>query len=145
MSAQKILYYGHWGVLADEISHIDGEKVRALKVAINGVDPDVISVHMPSMLPTQRIDCLLGGLFDRRGFRANEGVLPIGFIPNRYHFHPLLQEHLTCFKLGLCLMGEAIPHTDRIFFKFQHDAPIASPCLVQERRRRGHENASLSA
>ena len=24
-------------------------------------------------------------------------------------------------------MGEAIPHTDRIFFKFQHDAPTASP------------------
>ena len=41
------------GRLSDKVGHVDGEKVRAVKVLVDGVHIDMVGVHMPSLVPVK--------------------------------------------------------------------------------------------
>src|SRR5688572_14066937 len=79
---------------SNAVRHIDREKIRAIQETLNRLEADMIRVDVPGMRPSQGLDRRESGRAHAGRFRADEGVLAIGFVPDGGHLNPTLLEHL---------------------------------------------------
>ena len=121
------------------IRHIEREEITRRNEAIHRVQVDVIGIHKVRRGPVQ---CLHGGIrfgTEIGGFRSNEGVLTVRFVPNRVKRHTAFCSGLDCGKLGLALLGKTIAHADGESWEFFHSGWIFGGRFLKRVSRRTHE------
>ena len=84
-----------FGCLANEIRHVDGEEIGADKILVDCIHVDVVGIHVPALIPTQRRHRRLGSVVHTLRLRTDKAVLTVGFVPDRNHINPLLSQFYT--------------------------------------------------
>ncbi len=106
--------------LPDGAGDIERVEIAGVDEAVHGAEIDVVGVHVVGKGPAERAYRGIGGAADGARFTAHDQVLAIGFIPDRNHVHPAGGSHAAGLELGFGLVGEAVAHTERVFFQRKH-------------------------
>ena len=115
MALHKILNAGCLCGLANEVGHVDGEKVAGIKEATYGFKGDVVGIKKVGQLPVERLDGGIGGLARGSRFGADDVVFAIRFVPNGNHFDTALKSLGAGLKLRLGLMSKPVSSPDGKF------------------------------
>ena len=94
------------GRLADPIRHINGVEIAGVQEPVDGIEIDVVGVHMILLFPAYFAHCRSAARTPRLG--TNDVVLAIRFIPYRHHGDAILGSHPARPQLCARLMGKAI-------------------------------------
>lgn len=104
----------------DVIGDINGEKIAGIEKAVHIGEVDVVGIDVKSTGPAEGFNRIAGFVQDASGFRADDRVFAVGFVPNGDDFDAFGLGGLNGLKLGATFMGEAIPHAKCEFFDFFH-------------------------
>src|ERR1700686_2039836 len=95
---------------ANKVRDIQSIEIAWFDIAVNGVEIDVIGVHVPWFIPTGLPHRNLGRGLYARGLGAYNQVLAIGFVPDRSNLDTPFRSQLKSTQLRSCLMREAVAH-----------------------------------
>ena len=109
------------GRLADGRGYVEGVEIAGVDEAIDGAEVDVIGVHVVGLFPAGLAYRCIGGGAHAGGFRADDAVLAIRFIPDRDDGDAAGRRHHASLQLSLGLVRETVPYTDGEFFQGKHD------------------------
>jgi hypothetical protein len=111
--------------LSDKICNIQCKEVAAIEKAFHRVQVDVIRIDKIVPFPSQGLHggIRLGTQAPRLG--SDDGMLTVGFIPNRMKPDSLRACGLHSRQLSPPLLAEAIPHSNRKARENFHTGKIA--------------------
>jgi hypothetical protein len=101
------------GGLADGRGDVQRVEIAGIDEAVHRAQVDVIGVHVVRMFPAQFTDGRIGGGLHAARFGADDQVLAIRFVPDGDHGDAGLCGHDASCQLRLCLMREAVSHSNR--------------------------------
>ena len=108
MTPQKIFGGLLFDRTADGVGDIDGEEVAGRQEAIDGIEIDVVSVHIIRVCPAERAHGGIGGRASAGWFRAHGLVLTVGFVPDRNDGDALFGGAHAGGQLGLPLVRKTV-------------------------------------
>ena len=109
------------GGLADVIGDVEREEIAGIEEAIDGVEVDVVGIEQVVIFPAEGGDGLVGCLAGAAGFRADDGVLAVRFVPDWDDVGAELGGLDESCELGFCLVGETIADAEGEFRASFHD------------------------
>ena len=82
MLIHKGLHVRRTGGFADAVGHVNRVKIRIRNKAVNGFKADMVGVHMIGLVPAEFPDGGIGGGARAGRVAADDGVFPVGFVPD---------------------------------------------------------------
>ena len=110
VAVHKCLHVRARGGFADAVRHVNGEEIRRRDEPIHRFEPDMVGVHMIGIFPAERLHRRIrfGPQAGRLG--ADEGVLAVGFVPDRNEDRAQFRRLHARVKLRLALMAKTVAH-----------------------------------
>ena len=109
------------GRLADGGGHVERVEIAGVDEAVHGAEVDVVGIHVIGLRPAGLPHGLVGGGAHAGGFRADDAVLAIRFVPDGDDGDAAVRRHRAGLQLGLGLVRETVPYADGEFFQGKHD------------------------
>ena len=108
MTPQKIFGGCLFDGTPDGVGDVYGEEVAGGNEAIDGIEIDVVGVHIIRACPAERAHGGVGGLPCAGGFRADNLMLTVGFVPDRDDGDALFGGAHAGSELRLSLMRKTV-------------------------------------
>ena len=110
-----------FGRLADGRRHVERVEIAGVDEAVHRAEVDVVGIHVIGLRPAGLPHCLIGGGTHAGGFRTDDAVLAIRFVPDGDDGDAAVRRHHASLQLGLGLVRKTVPYANREFFQGKHD------------------------
>ncbi len=107
--------------LTDVVGDIEGEEIAGSDEAINGAEIYVVRIEEVFAGPAEIGDGLVGGVTGGLWLGADDGVLTVGFVPDRGDVDAELFGRDEGFELSVGAVGETIADSEGVFWTGFHN------------------------